>query len=128
MYKKTDLTGKTFGYLTVIKYVGNGKYFCKCKCGNEHTVQRYNLKSGQVKSCGCSRQNMHYKKSSAIVYSEDDPILNLRIGIINQAIDDWRRGNKKEKEIIEKWLLSEWGQFLSDDMGEIIIEKLRNGE
>lgn len=59
MGKKVDLTGKKFGRLTVIKkhsVVGNGEtmWLCKCDCGNDYViVSRGNLKSGNVKSCGC---------------------------------------------------------------------------
>ena len=48
-----DLTGKTFGELHVIKYIGNGKYKCKCSCGKEPEVYGSNLRSGGTRSCGC---------------------------------------------------------------------------
>lgn len=31
---------------------------CKCDCGNFITVRTGNLKSGNTKSCGCSRQGL----------------------------------------------------------------------
>ena len=48
-----DLTGQKFGRLTVIKYVGCGKWLCKCICGNEKIIRGDKLKSGNTKSCGC---------------------------------------------------------------------------
>lgn len=53
-----DLTGKTFGRLTVVKRVGtdnqrNPIWLCKCECGNEKIIRGNNLKSGNTKSCGC---------------------------------------------------------------------------
>ena len=58
----TDIVGKTFGRLTVIKRVlrpGNVTstsytfWKCTCSCGNDKIVGRPNLISGGVKSCGC---------------------------------------------------------------------------
>lgn len=55
--RRTDLTGKRFFRLTVIKEVEpSGKdrrWLCKCDCGNNSVVQQNNLASGAVKSCGC---------------------------------------------------------------------------
>ena len=65
-----DLTGKTFGRLTVIRRdierdkkeidengvrSGNAHWLCSCSCGNPKLVSTtgYSLKSGGTKSCGC---------------------------------------------------------------------------
>jgi len=53
-----DLTGKIFGYLTVIKQDNNpnlkGVYWiCKCKCGNIVSVRARSLSSNRTLSCGC---------------------------------------------------------------------------
>ena len=55
--KKIDLTGKTFGKLTVIKEAGkkyNGQvaWLCKCTCGKEKITVSNSLRSGKTKSCG----------------------------------------------------------------------------
>jgi len=52
-----DLTGKRYGKLTVLKYVGKDKnrhslWLCKCDCGVEKTISSTALQAGQ-KSCGC---------------------------------------------------------------------------
>lgn len=68
--KKIDLTGKRYGYLTVIKpaeslvYPSGRKrtqYLCRCDCGNEVVLPSSNLKSGNTKSCGCKRYEMASK-------------------------------------------------------------------
>lgn len=57
-----DLTGKTFGYLTVIERVGKNsrgtewKWRCKCICNNEIITEGRNLRGGRTKSCGCYKQ------------------------------------------------------------------------
>ena len=61
---REDLTGKTFGRLTVLcqaedivtpQGVYEAAWLCECNC-SEHTqivVRRNNLKSGHTQSCGC---------------------------------------------------------------------------
>lgn len=60
MSRLIDLTGQTFGYLTVIKRVENKKdktcWLCQCKCGNQVVVYGTNLRRGLTKSCGCFRK------------------------------------------------------------------------
>lgn len=53
--KFTDLSGKVFGKLTVIKWVRKGidKWECLCLCGKTNFVTKWHLESGVVKSCGC---------------------------------------------------------------------------
>ena len=55
-----DLIGQVFGKLTVIELdqesSGGRKWICKCSCGNTVPVREYNLKSGNTKSCGCTRK------------------------------------------------------------------------
>lgn len=60
---RKELTNQTFNRLTVKEYVGpteagQSLYRCVCSCGNETVSQAGNLKSGQVKSCGCLRREL----------------------------------------------------------------------
>lgn len=51
-----DLSGKKFGRLTVIgMFSKNGRGFtkCLCDCGAETSVRSDQLKSGDIRSCGC---------------------------------------------------------------------------
>lgn len=64
-----DITGKRFGYLTVIgrnkqqeeKHKNNTYWDCICDCGNKITVVRSSLIQGQTKSCGCLRSKIASK-------------------------------------------------------------------
>jgi len=51
--KFKDRTGKKYGKLTVIKYLENQKWLCKCECGKEKIVHSKHLIPGVTKSCGC---------------------------------------------------------------------------
>lgn len=57
MSKLIDITGKTFGRLTVIERAANkGKqtsWKCECECGALVAVRGPHLKSGATASCGC---------------------------------------------------------------------------
>lgn len=65
-----DLTGQTFGKLTVlsfhhrkIKTHGTSIYWlCRCECGKETIVDSSHLKSGHTKTCGCG--NARYWKTA----------------------------------------------------------------
>lgn len=53
-----DLTGRVFGRLTVLRYVGLDKnrqsvWECGCKCGAVKNVNSKPLRSGLTVSCGC---------------------------------------------------------------------------
>lgn len=52
-----DLTGRTFGRLTVVKRATTVQrrtmWLCACVCGNEHVVNAPYLINGRSASCGC---------------------------------------------------------------------------
>lgn len=58
-HRRDDLTGQVFGEWTVLKFVGNRKYLCRCSCGTEREVYAQGLKRGTSKSCG--DRNFHPK-------------------------------------------------------------------
>lgn len=62
MPPRIDLTGQTFGRLTVVRNAGrnagrnrNGHslWLCRCVCGGEKAVRVSALRHGQTSSCGC---------------------------------------------------------------------------
>lgn len=59
MLASVDLTGKTFGKLTVVmrdndRRGAKGMYWtCKCECGRHASYYLPALLKGQAKSCGC---------------------------------------------------------------------------
>jgi hypothetical protein len=70
MSKLVDLTGLTFGRLKVINRELNGKngktlWNCQCSCGNTKIVQGGSLKNGDIKSCGCLKDEKKLKNGEA---------------------------------------------------------------
>lgn len=57
-----NLTGKTFGKLTVLRRVESDskdlKWECKCDCGNVVQVEGSKLQDGLITSCGCVKKIM----------------------------------------------------------------------
>lgn len=60
--KVKDLTGQTFGKLTVLKRDKNidnkTKWICQCECGNIVSVFSNNLKKLHTTSCGCASRSI----------------------------------------------------------------------
>ena len=54
-----DLTGKTFGHLTVLSkdeeksMCGKIYWKCSCRCGREKSILGEHLRKGAIRSCGC---------------------------------------------------------------------------
>lgn len=57
-----DIAGQRFGKLTVVVRTGSIRnrpaWLCRCDCGKELIVDGYALRSGNTKSCGCSRKGV----------------------------------------------------------------------
>ena len=63
MPKLIDLTGQTFGRLTVVEYHGIDKHrkaqwSCICSCGNSAIVGGRSLTTRNTQSCGCLKKEM----------------------------------------------------------------------
>lgn len=63
MKRNETIIGKKFNRWTVVEFFGvnrSGKMFvlCKCECGTEKKVDKYNVISGASKSCGCFSVDM----------------------------------------------------------------------
>lgn len=52
-----DETGNVYGELTVLKYLGEHKWECKCSCGKIVQVMGKYLRAGRITSCGHSKLN-----------------------------------------------------------------------
>lgn len=62
-----DLTGRTFGRLTVIQYdhSKNGAYWlCRCECGKTKVIKGTSLTKGLTTSCGCKSREMSINRST----------------------------------------------------------------
>lgn len=53
--------GDKFGRLTIVDKLPKSEVICVCECGKEIKVKIYSLKSGNTKTCGCSRKELRNK-------------------------------------------------------------------
>lgn len=51
-----NLSGRKFGKLTAVEYVGDSTWLCLCDCGNTTRVKTSRLMSGNTSSCGCLKR------------------------------------------------------------------------
>lgn len=70
-----QLVGKRFGDLVVLRYADNspyaGAWVCQCDCGGTRLLNRHQLLTGRVKSCGCRRkkQLLKHGQSGTRIYT-----------------------------------------------------------
>ena len=47
--------GASFWHWTILERVDRRKYLCVCDCGKKRIVDKYSIKKGKSKSCGCMK-------------------------------------------------------------------------
>lgn len=63
-----DMTGITYGRLTVLGYAGKRSaeprtyWYCRCDCGTVKVICGHNLKQGTSRSCGCLQRELVSKR------------------------------------------------------------------
>lgn len=104
-----DLTGREFGYLTVIglhrKHHKGNSWLCKCKCGNEIVLGTAYLLGNETrrpnKSCGCEKRR--YKG----VMANHKRLYGIWKGMIDRCYNDERdnfeRFGGKGIKMCEEW-------------------------
>ena len=111
MHKRYELTGKTFGKLTVLEYAGIGddyssRWVVRCECGTEKIVIGKNLTKGLTRSCGCmqggrGRLNATHNMTDTPLYTSwigmkmrcynpNNPDYRIYGGRGITVCDDWR--------------------------------------
>ncbi len=133
--KFEDLSGRTFGRLTVVRRVANSrsgqtKFECICECGATTTVQSGNLKTGHIKSCGCLSRDTTSKLNSTHGMTGTRTYriwYNLKNRIFNPNIDSYKYYGGRGIKMDPRWLVFE--TFIAD-MGEcpegLSIERIHN--
>ena len=136
---KKDLTGHSFGRLTVVRFFGwkwtgynnIATWLCSCECGGEVVSPTKNLHWGSTQSCGCllreystsiaGENNPFYGKTHSD--STKDVIRNLRL---SEDIKPWETPlGKKDKPSLDKWAVADTYYDLWAAFGEPSRRKLR---
>lgn len=100
-HKMEDLTGKTFGYWKVIKYAGNLRWTCQCKCGTVRDVLAQALKSGRSQSCGCGGIDVaaNYREKMLAKYGD------ISINRANNPRQPWQIELVTDKNKLRQYLI-----------------------
>lgn len=137
MSKEIDITGKRFGYLTVIKKNGHhirksGRkdvlWECKCDCGNIVNITKSNLANGGTISCGCIQKQNRYKPHRENIIKQYDNYCSIELYNKQVALFDVE---DLEKIGNIKWHLNANGYPCNSKgipMHRIIIKCLADGE
>lgn len=111
-----DLTGQTFGRLTVLHLLPNRTadnhtlYECKCECGNTCVVCGKQLRNGDTKSCGCLRSETSTKHGESMrIWSKDEePIIDRYRGMKNRCYNpndsNYKNYGGRGITICDEWL------------------------
>jgi hypothetical protein len=118
-----DLSGRVFGYLTVLSYEGRlgtdrrPAWKCVCKCGNEKVTTAKRLKSGGTTSCGCKQLEAIRRtatKHGGHGTREYGTWMAMRRRCLDRGNVAWKHYGGRGITICERW--DRFENFL-DDMG-----------
>jgi hypothetical protein len=121
--KIKDITGKTFGKMTVVAFAyvlpKLGAYWlCRCECGNEKVARGPALRKGSIVSCGCHKARLFKDRSTTHGLSHL-PVFRRWCGMIQRCSDPNHIGyhnyGAKGIAVCDRWLSFE--NFYAD-MGE----------
>lgn len=88
-----DITGQRFGRLVAVRptkerYHSRVVWKCKCDCGSVKAIDGAQLRSGKLKSCGCSRhpeKQIRIPKRKTFTYDEVEQALVDNQGFVTRA-------------------------------------------
>jgi hypothetical protein len=121
-----NITGKTFGRLTVVCYLGRrsqgATWLCRCECGKECQPSLGALKRGRTMSCGCHARDLLARRltkhGSAV---RNEPLapeyrawVNMRHRCRNPNWPGYKNYGGRGVSVCERW--DSFAAFL-EDMG-----------
>lgn len=120
--RSPDLTGRTFGRLTVVKRLNkrdsnhNVYYLCRCICGNTKEVIATQLLRGSVQSCGCLLDEAIQETGKAVgKFAVDHYIFDdTNVQVIERSLSGKPRTNNTSGHTGVKWNAEKqkWGAEL----------------
>lgn len=121
-----DLTGRTFGFLTVMSRAensaaGKARWLCRCTCGAQATVVGSALSNGSVKSCGRHKATdaaIRFRKHGQSGTRTYQAWSNMRRRCTDPSIRQYKDYGGRGITVCERW--DSFPNFLSD-MGEVPV-------
>lgn len=121
--KIKDTIGQKFGRLTLIKLSHRDTryrqyWLCKCECGNEKIIEKGNLKTGSIKSCGCLKKELSNKrayKHGLARTTEYHIWASMKQRCLNKKTEHYNRYGGRGVKVCKRWLKFE---NFHEDMGK----------
>ena len=119
-----DITGKTFGRITVIKFIcmnknGVSRWLCKCSCGNNKIIEGSSLRRGYTKSCGCLSRDLLLKRLTTHggrYHPEYSVWIDIKRRCYNKNRHNYKNYGGRGIKVCKEWLIS-FEKFY-EDMGK----------
>jgi hypothetical protein len=133
-----NLTNKNFGKLKVIEKTDNRDccgsimWKCECSCGNIHEASTRNLRSGECKSCGCSKSEFRasgnarrrHNKAGTSIYAIWNSMKQRCINPNNHAYDDY---GGRGIMVCDRWLVFDnFYEDMGDKPHNLSLERVDN--
>jgi hypothetical protein len=118
--KLIDLTGKTYGRLTVISLHSKkprARWNCICSCGIKKSILANALKAGNVQSCGCLGRTTHIthgESTNGKITKEYGTWRKIKQRCFSKSCKEYLYYGNRGITICNRWLI--FANFL-DDMG-----------
>ncbi len=118
--KLIEITGQKFNRFTVIRYLGEGYWECRCDCGNISKQKGAKLRRGDNKSCGCLRVDFcleHFVSHGYARVNKATPEYKTWLGIKSRCTNpknkSFARYGGRGITLSAEWAAS-FEQFLAD--------------
>jgi len=115
-----DISGLRFGRLTAVKFShmqgSQSVWLCHCDCGTSHSVQRGNLGSGHVTSCGCAQKELTSLRKTTHGESktpEYQAWIRMRQRCLDPDIDNYANYGGRGISVSPDWV-NDFPRFLTD--------------
>lgn len=122
------MKGRRFSRLVVVELDSrdknyNARWACKCECGNTAVVLTHHLKSGNIKSCGCLREEKNEAQARQAKHDRRNytkKSYNAMVGrCTNPKYPSYCRYGAKGITVCDRWLVGDgsksgWLCFFGD--------------
>ena len=122
VHYKIDWVGKRFGRYIVLKRdlerskgIDSPYWVCQCDCGNIKSVQASNLRTGEIKSCGCHQRD-RMAKINYIHGMSDSPTWKSWNSMIERCytnIEKYKNYYGRNIRVCQRWRIS-FSNFFED--------------
>ena len=107
--KITDMVGKRFGHLVVLREHGKkrGRYHwvCQCDCGRTSIVDGAHLRNGNTQSCGCmQRGNIDSKARNKSDHRLNSILWHMRQRCYDKNVPQYARYGGRGIYVCDEWM------------------------